>query len=71
LDGNNQYWVCIEDDGVGISPKRTPDKDMHFGLSIMRERAQRLNGNVIVEKLPERGTRVLLTFPAPKKEGGI
>jgi len=70
LDGNNQYWLCIEDDGVGISPKRVPDKDMHFGLSIMRERAQRLNGNVSVEKLPERGTRVLLTFPAPKKEGG-
>jgi two-component system nitrate/nitrite sensor histidine kinase NarX len=70
LDGNNQYWLCIEDDGIGISPKRVPDKDMHFGLSIMRERAQRLNGNVSVEKLPERGTRVLLTFPAPKKEGG-
>jgi two-component system nitrate/nitrite sensor histidine kinase NarX len=70
LDGNNQYWVSIEDDGVGIASKPVPDKDMHFGLNIMAERAQRLSGKVTIEKLPERGTRVLLTFPAIRKEGG-
>jgi two-component system nitrate/nitrite sensor histidine kinase NarX len=68
LDGNNQYWVCVEDDGVGVSNKSIPDKDMHFGMSIMRERAQRLNGKVTVEKLQDHGTRVLLTFPAVRKE---
>lgn len=70
LDGNNRYWVSIEDDGIGVSPKQAPDKGVHFGLSIMRERAQRLNGCVTVERLPTRGTRVLLTFPASRKEGG-
>lgn len=68
LDGNNRYWVCVEDDGIGVSNKEVPDKDMHFGMSIMRERAQRLKGNVTVEKLQDRGTRVLLTFPAIRKE---
>lgn len=56
--------VTVDDDGAGIAVHGKGDKDMHFGLNIMRERAQSLNGSVEIERLPEKGTRVRLRFPA-------
>jgi two-component system nitrate/nitrite sensor histidine kinase NarX len=56
--------VTVEDDGAGIAARGKGDKDMHFGLNIMRERAQSLSGTVEIERLPEHGTRVQLRFPA-------
>jgi nitrate/nitrite-specific signal transduction histidine kinase len=37
---------------------------MHFGLSIMRERAQRLKGGIEYASRPGEGTTVTLEFPA-------
>jgi two-component system nitrate/nitrite sensor histidine kinase NarX len=64
---NEQYIFTVEDDGIGIThPIKTGD-GMHLGLNIMRERAQRLGGNIAVETRAEGGTRVCLTFPAKEK----
>lgn len=58
--------VAIEDDGVGIATQASPRH--HFGLSIMRDRAQMLGGEVsVVRAGPEAtrpGTRVTLRFPS-------
>jgi nitrate/nitrite-specific signal transduction histidine kinase len=37
----------------------------HFGLSIMRERAETLGGHIAVANLPEGGMRLRLSFPIP------
>ena len=53
--------VAIEDDGVGIRSEQSPRG--HFGLSIMRDRAQSVSGELNIERR-EPGTRVRLTFKA-------
>ena len=68
--------VRIEDDGVGIA-----DQDVaagHYGLAIMRERARGIGGRLRVERRPQGGTRVVLSFvPAayraqrPQIPGGV
>ncbi len=59
---NGQVRVEIEDDGIGIP--RDPERRHHFGLSIMRDRAETLGGEISVEPRPGGGTRVLLAFHA-------
>ncbi len=56
--------VTIEDDGVGLYSKAPDQSGLHFGLNIMKERAQSLKGELMVEARAGAGTRVLLTFPA-------
>ncbi|HGG60330.1 MAG TPA: histidine kinase [Gammaproteobacteria bacterium] len=69
LQGNDlgEYRVLIEDDGVGITPEvRKPgNAGEHIGLSIMKDRARRINGKLSIESEPGEGTRVLLRFKAP------
>jgi two-component system, NarL family, nitrate/nitrite sensor histidine kinase NarX len=55
--------VCVEDDGAGFAPEGA-GRSGHFGLAIMRERAERLGGTLQIESTPGRGTRLALSFPA-------
>lgn len=48
-------WICIEDDGRGIS---APAAAGSHGLAIMRERAERIRARVDVRQRVPRGTRV-------------
>jgi PAS domain S-box-containing protein len=54
--------------------ERTPPPDRHFGLHMMRERAQSVGGSLRVETVPESGTRILLDVPLalerPTPSGG-
>lgn len=57
------YRVVIEDDGLGIALSETDRGDLdHFGLSIMQERAARIDGELRIESEPGEGTRVVVTF---------
>ena len=56
--------VVVDDDGRGLTNPYTESN--HYGLSIMRERAHSLGGDVSVVHRPGGGTRVQLTF-APQK----
>jgi two-component system nitrate/nitrite sensor histidine kinase NarX len=59
------YVVLIEDDGVGFeSATRKGRPGEHIGLSILEERARRLNGVLKIESEPGEGTRVELAFQA-------
>jgi len=60
--------VVVEDDGVGMDSDRG-DGDGHFGLHIMRERAQRLGGRIEFERRTPVGTRVRLSFAATATPG--
>lgn len=65
--GLDRVELRIEDDGVGsTAPNREGDADAaHYGLHIMRERAQRIGGALAVEARPGGGTRVRLSLPLP------
>jgi len=61
---NNRYSLLVEDDGHGMSDEPGEGfRGENIGLSIMRERAGRLYGNLTIESDSGEGTRVLLEFP--------
>lgn len=58
---DNLLTVSIEDDGIGFDENNTP---MHrYGIVIMRDRAQNLEGDLKVQPRSGGGTRVEFTFP--------
>ncbi len=67
------YTATIEDNGSGGqgvfatagrsgAPEVAAPRD-HFGLAIMRERAEKIGGHLDVARLPQGGIRVRLSFP--------
>lgn len=62
--GEAQHCVTVEDDGIGLTQNSSQHGGLHFGLSVMSERAASLGGEVVVESPSRTGTRVRLTFPA-------
>ena len=57
-----RYMFTIEDNGTGISGVPL---EGHYGLTIMRERAQRIGAEIEVESAEGHGTRVRLSLLAP------
>jgi two-component system nitrate/nitrite sensor histidine kinase NarX len=55
--------VRVRDDGLGPVTASADDGQSHFGLGIMRERAQRLGGEVDIGPHADGGTQVRLTLP--------
>lgn len=71
---NGSYEITIEDDGSGmaeIDPSKPERGEAHYGISIMRERARRIGGEVRIERRPGRGTCVRLRFPAAPPRSGV
>jgi signal transduction histidine kinase len=56
------YRLMIADDGKGFDPASPPGEG-HFGLTIMRERAARLKGDLQVQSEPGKGTAITLRIP--------
>jgi two-component system nitrate/nitrite sensor histidine kinase NarX len=59
---DGSFSVAIEDDGLGIAIGTSPAQ--HFGLDIMRDRAQLLGGAIDIGRRAGGGTRVSLRVPA-------
>lgn len=60
VDAGHIVMVRIADNGRGFDPTQTPAN--HFGVSIMHDRAQILEGRLDVETAPGAGTAVILNF---------
>jgi two-component system nitrate/nitrite sensor histidine kinase NarX len=60
-EADGSFGVGIEDDGVGIATGTSPAQ--HFGLDIMRDRAELLGGSIEVGRHAGGGTRVALRVP--------
>ena len=58
--------ILIEDDGIGINDLAYGSPGEHIGLTIMRERAARLGGELRVESEPGEGTRIVLELNQPE-----
>lgn len=55
----DDFEMTIMDDGVGIDPVLLESrKQRHVGLSIMKERAQRVGGQIVIESEKDQGTTV-------------
>ncbi len=69
-DGPRGVSITVEDDGCGVPRKaRAGRADAeHYGLDIMRERAQRIGASLEIRSAPGRGTRVRVLLPARLKE---
>jgi nitrate/nitrite-specific signal transduction histidine kinase len=60
-----QLRILVRDDGCGIDPRVLESgRDGHFGLSGMRERADRIGARLKVFSRPGNGTEVELRVPA-------
>ncbi|MGA9395002.1 MAG: histidine kinase, partial [Azonexus sp.] len=67
VDANFGYYVfTVEDNGVGAHTFAPVEG--HFGMMIMRERAQRIGGKITVESAIGLGTKVQLSFPEPSSD---
>jgi two-component system nitrate/nitrite sensor histidine kinase NarX len=60
--GLDELRIEVEDRGVGIMGSGTDD-DPHFGLRLMRGRAERIGGTIEIESKPGNGTRVVAVLP--------
>ena len=62
----------IRDDGRGIDPHILQSgRAGHIGLAVMRERAERIGGQLDIISGPEAGTEIELKVPASKAYSGI
>ena len=64
-DAQGRVQVSVEDDGVGIDASPVDSRD-HHGLSIMRERARSLGGEIEVMRRAGGGTCVSVCFTAER-----
>jgi two-component system nitrate/nitrite sensor histidine kinase NarX len=56
---DNYYVFTIADNGAGYG---SVPSEGHYGLMIMRERALRIGGEIVIESAEGNGTRVQLRF---------
>ena len=59
-----QTVVSVRDDGVGFDVDSPASGQYHFGLTVMRTRAERIGGELSVGSAPGQGTTVTLRWPA-------
>ena len=61
-----EHYILVEDDGIGFNEANiTPVGGEHVGLSILRDRAGQINGDITIDSEPGEGTRVTLQFVYP------
>lgn len=65
LDIVDEAWLVMEilDNGSGFSTRKTSEQDSGLGISIIRDRVQRLSGKADIQSIPGKGTRVSVRVP--------
>jgi signal transduction histidine kinase len=58
--------LVVQDDGTGFDP--LPAKEGHFGMQIMKERAEAVGGRLLVETAPREGASLILSMPVGDAE---
>jgi signal transduction histidine kinase len=60
---DNEVTIMVEDKGKGFDVESIKDDWAKFGLRNMKERAESVRGNLMIESSPENGTKVTLSLP--------
>lgn len=61
IAGLDELRIEVEDRGSGVVPPT--DDEMHFGLRLLRGRAERIGGTIEIDSKPGSGTRVVAVLP--------
>ena len=62
--GGEQVCISVEDNGQGFYPAEvSKEGSQHYGLQIMRERAESVGGSLELVSQPGQGTRVIVRVP--------
>ncbi len=64
---DSDLCVRIEDDGIGFDPEAGAHSQPHFGLQIMRERAESVGASLRIDSQPGNGTRIWIRVPLEQK----
>jgi two-component system nitrate/nitrite sensor histidine kinase NarX len=56
-------FLTVVDDGQGFRIDDDQEHTGHYGLEIMRERAEEVGGSVDIESVPGQGTQLIAKFP--------
>ncbi len=64
-------YVTVTDDGAGFDPDAAGTAGRHFGLQVMRRRAERVGGQLAVYSAPGQGTLVEACVPLGDGAGGM
>ncbi len=67
-DGD-QAVACVRDEGPGFDASMPVGRGQHFGLKVMRVRAEQIGGELHLESTPGQGTVVTLRWPVTGGEG--
>ena len=67
-DKDKDLFICISDDGVGISIQKEENelnynKQIHYGLQIMKERVSILDGRCYINSIKNEGTKIEIIIP--------
>ena len=67
--GQESLTVTVSDNGIGFDPEQV-DRNKHFGLEIMQERIEKVNGRIDFQSSENSGTKITIFVPvaAIKKE---
>jgi two-component system NtrC family sensor kinase len=84
VEGTATAFICVEDDGPGISAanlndvflpvyttKKSRGENMGLGLSVSYAILERYGGKLSVENLPERGCRFTIALPKSLPGDGV
>lgn len=62
----NMLSVNVNDDGIGFNPENLINRNPSeggFGLFSIKERLEYLNGNILIDSSPGKGTNIILSLP--------
>ena len=65
IAGLDELRIEVEDRGNGAVA--AADDDLHFGLRLMRGRAERIGGTIQIDSKPGSGTRVVAVLPVGRR----
>lgn len=65
IAGSEELRIEVEDRGSGVVPPT--DDEMHFGLRLLRGRAERIGGTIEIDSKPGSGTRVVAVLPVGRR----
>lgn len=57
------YFLSVRDNGKGFTMDEVSEKKNHYGLSVVRERTNLLNGEVIIKSEEDKGTTITIAIP--------
>lgn len=67
-DKESDLYICVSDDGTGILEQESEnesdsEKQIHYGLQIMKERVSILDGRCYINSIRNEGTKIKIIIP--------